>query len=89
VKEIISRNVEKFLKIEEKEDGKYHYCPHCGQLVVVTHKDVEYSMVTSCDHFQWNEITVTLYSIYMKLIDKSSIMTIFDDISVLFLVPTS
>ena len=85
MKEITSRNAEKFLKFEEKEDGKYHYCPYCGQLLLTIYKNNEWGMMSSCGHFDWYEFTITLYSMYMKLLMKNAIITIFDDISVYLL----
>jgi predicted RNA-binding Zn-ribbon protein involved in translation (DUF1610 family) len=94
MKEVMIRKEEK-MNIEQKDGYTIYKCPHCGNELVRLDKDKEFSMMSSCKHFQWEEISITYYALplqeyqpkYVKQLKKNAIITIFNGISVYLLVP--
>ena len=95
MKEVVRRDREEKLKIEQKEDSKYFYCKECGRLLVAVYNDKEWGMMSSCPHFQWEEFTVSCYIGIgdecdineIKRLRSMSLIQIFDDLNVNLLVP--
>ena len=95
MKDVVVRTIGEKLKLEQKEDGKHYSCPIDGQLLVQIDNDGNYHYMTSCSHFQWEQLSIACYigigdesnPNEIKQLRKNSIMTIFDDIWVYLLYP--
>jgi hypothetical protein len=89
MKEIELRNAKKYLRIEQKEDEDYYYCPLCNNLILIVDKNKNWHIGSSCRHFDFWLISITEYSLRYFQLRKMSAITIFDDINVYLLVPKS
>jgi len=87
MKVIYVENARKFLKIEEREDGEYYYCPRCNALLFYVNKDGDFEIVNSCDHFEWFEVDGMFYLQNLRQFKKYVIAEIDDDIFINVLVP--
>jgi len=87
MKAIYVENVKKFLKIEQRNDGEYYYCPKDNVLLFYIDKDGDFQEMNSCDHFEWYEIDSISYMQNLKLLKKYIIAEIDDDFVVYLLVP--
>jgi len=61
VKEIVLRKTGQKLKLEQKEDGKYYSCPIDGQLLIALYKSNDWGLMSSCPHFQWEEMSISCF----------------------------
>jgi len=87
MKVIYVENARKFLKIEEREDGEYYYCPRCNVLLFSINKDGDFEIVNSCEHFQWYEVDGLFYLQNLRQFKKYVIAEVSYDFTINVLVP--
>ena len=95
MKEVVIRDKEQKLKIEQKDDGKYYSCPIDGQLLVMIDNEGNYHYMMSCSHYQWEEMSIACYigigdecdPVEIRQLRFRSLIQIFDDLFVNLLIP--
>ena len=83
------------LKVIKSVNGTTYICERDGNILVEVHDDGTFSMMSSCSHFVWNELTKASY--YLGIGDispeelmslrKNAILILFDGMFVNVLVP--
>ena len=95
MKEIKVRDRGQQLKLEQKDGYTIYKCPYCGNELVEIDNQGNYHNMSSCPHYQWEELSISCYigigdecfsTIIMKL-RRMSLIQIFDDIWVNLLLP--
>ena len=88
-------NAKNNLKVIKSANGTTYICERDGNILVEVHDDGTFSMMSSCSHFVWNELTKVSY--YLGIGDispeelmslrKNAILILFDGMFVNVLVP--
>ena len=95
MKEVVVRNTEEKLNIEQKDGYTIYKCSYCENELIEINGNNEWRFMSSCPHFQWEEMTISCYigigdecnPQEIKQLRFKSIIQIFDDIWVNLLVP--
>jgi len=61
------------LKVEQMGNSTYYYCPIDGQLLLVVDNDGRFGLKNSCEHYNWESMSITSFIGFSRLVNNDEI----------------